>query len=175
MAFSHRSLERADAALKSLADSLPRALRGPIDRARRFLDPIRQREALVGKLQAKLARYEAQLARVKADLDHEHADLITARMKVCEVEEIAARTEKEAFDAALSQSKREESANQTSSVLTRELKSVLSNVSASLKLLGEDLSGRKDGESAVKDLEAARWQLAKSVDLVDNLRFFLKE
>ncbi|MFA6316898.1 MAG: hypothetical protein WC943_05715 [Elusimicrobiota bacterium] len=175
MALSQRTLERTDAALKKLSDSLPTSLRGPVERVRKLLDPIRQREILIAKLRAKVARYEAQLADVRRDLDREHGDLLSARMKVSEIEEAAAQTQKAAFDAALDQTRREENANQTSSVMTRELKSGLANVGASLKLLSEEARSLKGGESIAKELEACQFQLGQAADLVENLRFFLRE
>ncbi|MBI5882709.1 MAG: hypothetical protein HZB91_06350 [Elusimicrobia bacterium] len=175
MAFSHRSLERADAALKRLSDSLPQALRGSIDKVRKVLDPIRQREALIAKLRSKVARYESQLAGVRRDLDREHADLITARMKACKIEEAAALTQKNAFDAALDQSKREEKANQTASVMTRELKNALVRVAASLNILAEEARLRRNGDEDAKELESCQYQLGQAADLVENLRFYLKQ
>ncbi|MBI4677593.1 MAG: hypothetical protein HY748_08420 [Elusimicrobia bacterium] len=175
MAFSQRSLERADAVLKKLADALPKACRAPVERVRKALDPIRQREALIGKFRAKIARYEAQIAEFKTELDHEHSELIAARMKASEAEELAAQSRKAAFDAVRSQSEREETANQAASVLTQELKTALANVSASLKIAAEETRLRKDGESIAKELEMARYQLGKAADLIENLRFYLRD
>ncbi|MBI5623915.1 MAG: hypothetical protein HY924_09065 [Elusimicrobia bacterium] len=174
MAFSQAALERADAALKELSSRLPQSLRGPVERIRKLLDPIRQREALIGKLRAKVARCESQLVEVRRDLEREHAALIASRMKVSEVEETAAQAQKTAFDTALDQTRREESANQTASVMTRELKSLLVNAGASLKLLAEEARASLPEDSLAKELESCQYQLGKAVDLVENLRFYLR-
>lgn len=169
------ALEKADAFLKKLSGLMPRFIREPIERLRHDIDPIRERDATIAKQKARIARLESQVETLDGELQRERSELLAVRIRISEVEEAAAKSQKEAFDTALNQSERELSANQECAVLTREVQSLLSHIGAQLKLLGEEARGRKETEGFVKELESVQYGLGKTQDLVNNIRFFLKD